>query len=253
MPATDENEPRYEYRLTFTQAFCNPVGPFLLRCATLGVLLFQIYVTAFPGAENRTAYFAGWVIAFFMVLIALPGLFFGSQPWNARRWIEFRDRGIAGDYEPYSSTYKLRDQSIELKTIPYRALAVRRDLLGILTLHSVAHGAAYALIPEKIISKEALERRIREGAERAKTLPEDVNLRREIIKAQVVAVLKRVAAKREISVDAKIMNELITNGDDATEAILSAQDMTGIRPPKEEWAKVSTVDQMIDLLVKYAV
>ena len=77
---------------------------------------------------------------------------------------------------------------------------------------------------------------------------------REAITTELVRVLEKVRGTKAspITLNTHLITDLHLLSDDATEVCLMMQDKTGIKPPREEWAKVGTVGDVIDLLVKHA-
>jgi acyl carrier protein len=76
---------------------------------------------------------------------------------------------------------------------------------------------------------------------------------REKIKELVIAELtKKVRKGLQIEGKSSIIKDLRLISDDATEAIVNLEKATGAKPPIDAWLEVSTVDEMIDLLLKYA-
>ena len=76
---------------------------------------------------------------------------------------------------------------------------------------------------------------------------------REFITAQLLDVLKSVRGAKASppALDAHLIKDLHLSSDDATEVGLLMQDRTGIKPPRNEWSHVGTVEEIVDLLVKY--
>jgi acyl carrier protein len=78
--------------------------------------------------------------------------------------------------------------------------------------------------------------------------------RREAITAELMNVLQVVRGAKAAppSLGAHLIADLHLLSDDATEVCLMMQDRTGIKPPLKEWSQVGTVEEVIDLLLKYA-
>ena len=76
---------------------------------------------------------------------------------------------------------------------------------------------------------------------------------REEIKELVLSELREVAPRGiQIHGDSKIIKDLRLISDDASEVIMILEKRTGANPPIDAWREVYTVDEMIDLLLKYA-
>ena len=77
--------------------------------------------------------------------------------------------------------------------------------------------------------------------------------KRDVIKEQVIKVLWTFKPRvKEITGSMCVIKDLRLISDDATEAAVTLQKLTGAKPPLGEWSKVSTVDEIVDLLLKYA-
>jgi acyl carrier protein len=77
---------------------------------------------------------------------------------------------------------------------------------------------------------------------------------REAVTAQLMDVLRVVRGKSASAptLDMDLIRDLKLFSDDASIVILMMEKRTGIKPPLEEWRKVGTLNQVIDLLLKYA-
>ena len=70
---------------------------------------------------------------------------------------------------------------------------------------------------------------------------------------QVVSILKTYAPEiDQITGQTQIARDLKLWGDDPSFAAMEAQEATKSRPPLKAWEKVYTVDDMVDLLLKYS-
>ncbi|HTK83957.1 MAG TPA: hypothetical protein VL625_02630 [Patescibacteria group bacterium] len=70
---------------------------------------------------------------------------------------------------------------------------------------------------------------------------------------QVVAILKTYAPDvEEITGQMRLIKDLKLYGSDTSYAALEAQNATKSKPPLKAWEKVYTVDDMVDLLLKYS-
>jgi acyl carrier protein len=78
--------------------------------------------------------------------------------------------------------------------------------------------------------------------------------KREEIKEIVIKLIREFLPKanKEITGDMKIMGDLLSDGDEATEFILDAEKILNIKTPVKDWLQVLTVDDMVDLLLKYS-
>jgi acyl carrier protein len=76
--------------------------------------------------------------------------------------------------------------------------------------------------------------------------------REEIKKLAISELSKRAPKGLQINGDSKIIKDLRLISDDASEVIMVLEKATGAKPPIDAWREVYTVDEMIDLLLKYA-
>lgn len=78
--------------------------------------------------------------------------------------------------------------------------------------------------------------------------------KREVITAELLDVLRYIRGKTAPvpTLDMHLITDLKLYSDEASEVIVMMEKRTGIKPPIEEWYNVGTLNQLIDLLLKYA-